>query len=193
MTVATMPALAAPVTPDRPDRAGEPGLRVEDFERIEDYLRSCVEGERFRSTYPLACGRWLEAWEMLWGADSKEKVIAVGGLAREAMREFARSLAAWHGPAAGTLEERRGPGARNPDSAATLELLSAVIEMYRERLGESRCGFLDALLDYWRALNEVVRRHEEGAGEGLERLRWEDGRRAVVFTALVMVELDRCL
>jgi hypothetical protein len=47
------------------------------------------------------------------------------------------------------------------------------------------------LLEPWRALGEKLQRHEQGAQPPDERLRWEDGRRLVLLTALAMVEFDR--
>jgi hypothetical protein len=166
--------------------SGRPAVRVEDFEQVEDYLHAYLDSERFRSGYPLASQRWLDAWAMLWRADSKDKVIAVGHEARETMQEFASALV-----------ERHEPRTANPDSTKTLERLSAVIEMYRPQLGDSRCELLETLLGYWQALNHVLERHEHserhehGAQKVRERLRWEDGRRVVMLTAFVMVEFDR--
>ena len=71
--------------------------------------------------------------------------------------------------------------------------LSAVVEANRPRLGDSRCEFLASLFDYWRVLSRVVQPAENDALEPSELMRWEDGRRVVVFTALVMVEVDRSL
>jgi hypothetical protein len=135
---------------------------------VEDYLRAYLEDERFRSTHPLACGRWIVAWEMLWCADSRTKVIAVGQRAREAMHAFSISL--------------------RPDP---VDGVAGVVGAYREQLGDERSELLGGLLEHWRALAESVSRHEHGMPAGAERLRWEDGRRLALFTALVMVEIDR--
>jgi hypothetical protein len=179
MEVATLPVQAGLVS----DRISEPVVRVEDFERVEDYLHAYLNDERFKSAYPLASQGWSEAWAMLWRADSKDKVIAAGWRAREVMQEFVLTLLDWP-----------EPRAANPGSTKTPDRLSSVIEMYRPQLLGSRCEFLEALSDYWRALNDVVQRHEHGGAHKVrERLRWEDGRRVVVLTALVMVEIDRSL
>lgn len=171
-------------------RSPPPSLRVEDFERIEEYLCAYLEQERFTSTYPRAEQRWSDAWAMLWRANSTDKVIAVADEACEAMSEFACALVDLHEPhpadrhSTRTLEHCSG----------TLERLSAVIEMYRPALGDSRCGLLRTLFDYWQALGDVVARHREHRrGRVIERLTWEDGRRVVVLTALVMVEIDRSI
>ena len=119
---------------------------------------------------------------MLWDADSRVKVVALATEAREAMREFACALVDWSEPHAAVQE-----------SKDTVVRLSALVEMQRPRLGEDRCALQAALLEYWDALCTAVQRHGDPHQTVQERLRWEDGRRVVVLTALVMVEVDRCL
>ncbi|HEY2398173.1 MAG TPA: hypothetical protein VGH78_04190 [Solirubrobacteraceae bacterium] len=176
----------APVPPARP--------RVGEFDRIEDYLRSYLEDERFRSTHPLACGRWIVSWEMLWCADSRARVIAVGKRAREAMQAFGGSLLEARAPLPldpkwpELLTERVPRGEPHGDAIAGV---AGVVRACGEQLGYERCALLSCLFEHWRALAENVRRHEPGHWPAAERLRWEDGRRLVLLTALVMVEVDR--
>jgi hypothetical protein len=190
----TLSALAtAPPQPGAaPPSARPPQAPVEiaDFECVEDYLRAYLEDERFRSTHPLACGRWIVAWEMLWCADSRTKVIAVGQRAREAMHAFSASLVEASTPLAMDTgwPELLAESARRPDP---VDGVAGVVGAYREQLGEERSELLGGLLEHWRALAESVSRHEHGVPAGAERLRWEDGRRLALFTALVMVEIDR--
>ncbi len=172
----TLAVVAAPL----PGRGGGPCVRIEDFERTEDYLRAYLDDERFTSRYRLAHQRWCEASAMLWRADSTDKLIAVAEMAREAMREFACALVAW-----------REPHAALADSTDTLLRLTSLLEIHRPQLGDARCGLQEALFDYWNALCNAVQRHEDPAQRLYGGLRWEDGRRVVVLTALVMVEVDR--
>jgi hypothetical protein len=72
-----------------------------------------------------------------------------------------------------------------------LEAIASVIGTYRGELGDERYALLGGLVEQWRALLEAVQRHELHPQAVDERLRWEDGRRLVLFTALVMVETDR--
>jgi hypothetical protein len=170
-------------------RADSP-IRPADHEQIEDYLRAYLEDRRFSSAHPLACGRWIVAWELLWCADSRAKVIAVGQRAGEAMQAFSVSM-----------QERCMPLAMDshwPDVLAEgsqrlepLERLVSITETYGEQLGAGRRQLLRQLLEPWRALGEKLQRHEQGAQPPDERLRWEDGRRLVLLTALAMVEFDR--
>jgi hypothetical protein len=171
-----------------PPRARSP-VSVEEFERIEDYLRAYLEEERFRSTHPLAYGRWLVAWELLWCADSRAKLIGVAHRGSDAMQAFSSSLVERCTPLAidSDWPDLLAGGAPRPDP---LDGLTSVTDTYRDELGE-RAELLGGLLEHWQVLLENVRRHENGPQVVAERLRWEDGRRLVLFTALVMVEMDR--
>ena len=189
-TQATMLRDAEPAQASSPAGVATAPVEVGGFERIEDYLRAYLESERFRSNHPLACGRWVVAWEMLWCADSRAKVIAVGQRARTAMLAFCSSMvdrcapltmdANWPELLAGT-----------PRRPEPVDGLAAITEGCRRELGEERCAILQSLLDDWRSLLEQVERHGRDSQPAGERLRWEDGRRLVLFTALVMVETDR--
>ena len=145
MTVAE----ASPVaTGSTLDCASGSRVRIEDFTQVQDYLRAYLDDDLFRSRYPGACQRWLDAAAMLWDADSRVKVVALATEAREAMREFACALVDWSEPHAAVQE-----------SKDTVVRLSALVEMQRPRLGEDRCALQAALLEYWDALCTAVQRH----------------------------------
>jgi hypothetical protein len=173
--------------PSAPARVQAP--RVESFPRIEDYLLAYLDGEPFGSAHPLARGRWLAAWQSLWQADSKDRVIAVAGRARVALQAYSASMLEVHLQLA--MNARSPRFAEVARRARPLEGLSSIIELYRPQLGEDRCELLRGLLEQWWTLLELIERHEERRQEAGERLRWEDGRRLVLFTALVIVEIDR--
>jgi hypothetical protein len=50
---------------------------------------------------------------------------------------------------------------------------------------------LKALLAYWGTVNDLVQRQEHGGQKEREPLKWEDGRRVVFQTAVVMFEIAR--
>ena len=152
---------------------------VQDFENVEDYLRAYLADERFKSTYLRASELWSHAASTLYREGSKGEVLVAARKAREAMREFASALAEPHEPS-------------SPDSTtAEADHLSSLIDAYRPRFGDSRCDLLQSLFQYWRVLDGVANGHGRDSRGGGEPLRWEDGRRIVVLTALVMVEVDR--
>ena len=72
-----------------------------------------------------------------------------------------------------------------------LDSLASITEAYGEQLGTGRSQLLQEMFEPWRALSEKLWRHGQGSQPRDERLRWEDGRRLVLFTALLMVEFDR--
>jgi hypothetical protein len=170
-------------------RADSP-IRSADHARIEEYLRAYLEDERFRSAHPLACGRWIVAWEMLWCADSRSKVIAVGQRASDAMHAFSASMQQRCMPFAmdSHLPDPLVDGSQRP---GPLNGLASITDAYGEQLGARRSQLLREMFEPWRALSGKLQRHEQGSQPPDERLRWEDGRRLVLFTALVMVEFDR--
>lgn len=54
-------------------------------------------------------------------------------------------------------------------------------------------AFLDALLAYWGTASDLVQRQEHGNQKVGAALLWEDGRRVVFQTAMVMYEIERAL
>jgi hypothetical protein len=87
------------------------------------------------------------------------------------------------------LVEIHHPPDANPDAAKTLDRLSAVIKQHHPALGERRRRLFDALFNYWRVAIEIVQRQEHGGQREGEQLEWEDGRRAVFHTGVVMIEV----
>ena len=150
------------------------------LQRVDARIQSYLESADFRSACPAAFQRWREAEELLWAPDSGDHLTAIGHKSREAMQEFAAALVARHQP----------PGA-SPDPTKTLDRVSAVLRMYRGRLGERRLALLNGLFEYWRAAVDLVQRQEHGGQKEGEPLGWEDGRRVVFQTANAMVELHR--
>src|SRR5271167_3932655 len=157
--------------------------QITEFEGLEDYLRAYLEDERFRSEYPAAYARWSEAAAILYDRDASEGMFDAGAKARETLAAFASVLAGGYRPLASS------PGS----DASTRARLAAWIQSHRQALGDARCELLESLLEYWRALNDGPRRKANEAHDVGDELRWEDARRAVVLTALVMVEIDRSL
>jgi hypothetical protein len=171
--------------------------QIADFAGVADYLFAYLEDERFKSAYLQAYERWSQASAMLYSAGSKDSLLVAGQRARETIEEFVRALA-------GSAEP---PGWNSFATGTSPEDLPTLIETYRPRLGDARCDFLQTLFDYWRVLNDVVERQQDGVErqqDGVEQLRhggqevgeplrWEDARRVVVLTALLMVEIDRSL
>jgi hypothetical protein len=119
---------------------------------------------------------------MLWGSDASQSFTTIGHLCREAVREFA-SVA------------ERTYAKPNPDLKpdATVAKIRALLESRKAGQSKAVAAFLDALLSYWGTVSDLVQRQEHGAEKEGEDLTWEDARRVVVHSLLVMYEVDRAL
>jgi hypothetical protein len=62
-----------------------------------------------------------------------------------------------------------------------------VIDHNRGALGKRRQALLDALLALWDAI-DLIQRQEHGEQKGGSPLSWNDGRRIVYITMLLMIE-----
>jgi hypothetical protein len=157
--------------------ASEPAARVE-----EETITRYIQGEDFGRRHPIAYQRWAEAAALLWGEDAQTEMTTIGHKTREAAQEFVASLVQQHAVTDAPT-----------DPAKTVARLKAVIAKHRERLGEARHDLLNALVTYWGEVNDLLQRQEHGGQKEREPLTWEDGRRAVFHTVIVMYEIDRTL
>jgi len=151
-------------------------------QRIEAEVRTYLDADGFSLRYPEAYKKWIDAESRLWGGDSAAQLTTIGHLCRESMQEFAKGLIEIYKP-------------ENVDSfvAHTKNRIRSVIEARSEHLGGTERPFLDALISYWNSIDDMTQRQEHGAQKEGKALLWEDGRRLVFQTAVVMFEIDRAL
>jgi hypothetical protein len=157
-------------------RAGEAA------EVVEKEVRLYLDADAFRTSYQGAYDRWRQAQEELWGAENEAQFTKVGHICREAMQAFASELA----------ERVRITGVP-ADPARTVDRIRAVVDKTAEGRGEKYQAFLSALLPYWGTVSDLVQRQEHGAQKEGEPLTWEDARRVVFQTAIVMFEIARAV
>ncbi|MBD2033627.1 hypothetical protein H6F76_00925 [Leptolyngbya sp. FACHB-321] len=150
--------------------------------RVETEVRSYFSTSQFQEKHPKAYKKWLDAEEMLWKSDSEQQLTVIGHLCREAMQEFADSIIRQY-----QLSES------SVDKAKTVIRIRRVLNLKKESLGQTEKPFLDALLPYWGTVSDLIQRQEHGAQKEGKPLVWEDGRRVVFQTAIVMFEIDRAL
>lgn len=153
----------------------------EPLTRVEEHVTRYLDAGAFGAKYPTAYQRWKEASDLLWGSSAETELTTMGHKTRESVQEFAAALVVAHGVEAPA------------DPAKTVARLQAVIDAHRDRLGEARRHLLDALVSYWGEVNDLLQRQEHGGQKEGEPLAWEDGRRAVFQTAVVMYEIDRTI
>ena len=153
-------------------------------DRVEDEIfRRYMDDSGFGTRYPTAYQRWQEAANLLWGSSAREELTTIGHKTREAVQEFASALVVQLGVAQDV----------SPDPAHTVNRLRGAVNANRERLGDARRELLDALIVYWGEVIDLIQRQEHGGQKEGEPLSWEDGRRAVFHTLIVMYEIDKTL
>jgi hypothetical protein len=145
--------------------------------RVEADLRSFIDSAAFRAKYGHAYDNWSKAADLLWKADRRPgDPSTIGHLCREAMQDFAAVLVG--APA---------PPSPDPDRAKTVLRL-------RQALGgvtsATHRAFNEALLAYWGALSDLVQRQEHAGAKDGTPVTWDDARRVVFQTAVVMFEID---
>jgi hypothetical protein len=146
---------------------------------LEEQMVTYLESADFDTRNPGAYGKWLEAEKALWSKKGSSRSTEIGHLCREAMQEFASGLV------------QRLQIEADPNRAHVIARMRAVLESLRADLGKSTSAFLESLLTFWGCVNDLVQRQEHGAAEEHENLYWEDARRVVFQTLVVMYEIDR--
>jgi hypothetical protein len=151
-------------------------------QQVEETLMRYLDSDAFQRAHPAVYRKWAEAAELLWKSDSQQQLTTIGHLCREAMQAFATGLVDRHEP----------PGV-DTDTAHDVARMRALLDQHRPRLGTTAAPFLDALLTYWGTVSDLVQRQEHGAQKEGHVLIWEDGRRVVFQSIVVMFEVDRAL
>lgn len=150
-------------------------------ERIEQTTRQFLDSHDFRSRYPGPYDKWAEAESLVWAGDTEHDLTIVGHLSRESLQLFAASLV-----------EAYKPSGVDPDVAHVVSRIRAVLASTPSPSQAER-AFLDALVAYWGTVSDLVQRQEHGAQKENAELVWEDARRVVFHTAVLMFEVDRAL
>jgi hypothetical protein len=154
---------------------------------IEEYVFKYFEPESFQKNYTRSYKKWFNAANLLWKRESPDQLTTIGHLCREAIQEFATKLV-----------ERYNPQNVDTDKTHTKNRLKSVLEYFKNRMGKTEKEFIDVLIDYWDKLidywdklNELIQRQVHDSAREKSELIWEDGRRIVFHTAILMFEIDR--
>jgi hypothetical protein len=132
--------------------------------------------------YSFTVPKWSDAEEKLWASDVEEQLTTIGHICREVMQGFATSL-----------KEQYQLSNVDPDVQHDQARIRAVLDARSNHLQETEKPFLKALIDYWVTVSNLVQRQEHGAQRERQALVWEDARRIVFHTAVVMYEIDQAL
>jgi|CXWL01.1.fsa_nt_gi hypothetical protein len=152
------------------------------LQSVETDMTGHLADPSFKKVHGVAYDKWEQAARLLRSADSGAQLTTIGHLCREAQQAFAESLAA-----------HAKVDVSNIEPAKTVARLRAVIGAKRAALGNTETPLLEAMVVYWGTLADLVQRQEHGAQREGDPLVWEDGRRVVFQTCVVMYELDRAL
>jgi hypothetical protein len=151
-------------------------------EAVEKEIRTYLSDPEFKTVHAAAVAKWEQAAGLLWAAESVQQLTTIGHLCREALQEFAASLAKQHNVEVSGI-----------DAAKTVARLKAVIAARPTNLGKTETPFLKALVVYWGTISDLVQRQEHGSQRERGTLTWEDGRRVVFQTCIVMYEISRAV
>lgn len=151
-------------------------------EAVEKEVRGHLSSNEFKNSCPAAFKKWSDAEAMLWESDSDTQFTTIGHLCREAIQEFADALVNKHKP----------PDV-DSDKAHTISRVRSILELHASDLGSTEKQFLEQLLCYWRSVSNLVQRQEHGGQRNGASITWEDARRVVFQTCIVMYEVDHSL
>ena len=152
------------------------------IERISSEIKTYIESDNFKRKYPKAYQKWIEAETMLWATDSEKQSTTIGHLCREAVQEFADVL----------FTNYKSPEI-DENKANVINRMRIVLDLQKRSLGETEKPFLDALLNYWGTIHDLIQRQEHGSQREKAILIWEDSRRVIFQTLIVMYEVDKAL
>jgi hypothetical protein len=151
-------------------------------QRIEKQLRNFFSSDDFKELFPLAYNKWSKAESKLWSDDSKEELSIIGHLCRESMQEFVNALV-----------EKYQPPNVDQDKSHDISRLKSVFAQRADTIPKTLLPFLNALLDYWGTLNDLVQRQVHSAQKEGGKITWEDAKRVVFHTAVVFLEVHKVL
>lgn len=154
----------------------------EPIDRIEEEFRNYLDKADFRTEYPESYGKWSEAESLLWESDSNQQLTTIGHLCREAMIEYIDNLV-----------KQINPPDADSNKSSTKNRLKSILKYKAHKLGKTENFFLEALYNFWESVSDLIQRQEHGAKKEREKLVWEDGRRLVFQTMVVMYEIDKAL
>lgn len=152
------------------------------LDSAETEIRNYLDSDRLQKKYPNAHQKVKTAADLLWHVDSENQLTTIGHLCREALQEFATALVESHGL---TDVDR--------DKAHTVSRIRSVINSFKKDTSEAEIELLDALVAYWGTVNDLVQRQEHGGQKEGRALIWNDARRVVFQTAIVMYEIESSL
>jgi len=145
----------------------------EALQNVEEHVRQFLDSHAFRQRFSLAYDAWRRAADLLWSADSATHLSAIGHHSREALQEFAAALVG-------------APSSSDPQRHQTVDRIRTALTRITSRTDR---GFAEALLAYWGTVSDLAQRQEHAGQKDGVAVTWNDARRVVFQTAIVMFEI----
>lgn len=151
---------------------------INPIKRVEKHYIDFIKSEEINEKYPRAYLEWTKAEALLLGHNSQNNLTAIGHHCRDAVQFFSDELL----------------NNLNIDNeykvTETVAKIKKILNLKRNKLGRTTYSFLESLLNYWGCLMDLIQRQEHNGIIEREVLSFEDGRRVVFHTAILMYEFD---
>ncbi|MCX6170161.1 MAG: hypothetical protein NTX65_12520 [Ignavibacteriales bacterium] len=152
------------------------------FQQIDSEIKNYLSNSNFAVVYQIAFAKWKEAENLLWKAENQINYSTIGHLCRESIQEFIDSIIL-----------RYNLADKYQDKTHTKNRLEGIILYNKNQLGKTIPKFLTAIEDYWNNLIDIIQRQEHSGLKDGEELGFEDARRVVFHTGILLYEISRTI
>jgi hypothetical protein len=150
------------------------------LQRIENDTLDYIKSQCFIKKYPKAYQKWQMAEELFLKETKNKNLTTIGHLCRETLQEFADELLLHK-----SIESEFS-------KSKIISKIKSVFEA--TNIGSTTTKhFLDALLNYWGALSDLVQKQEHDSQREGGTLKIEDARRIIFHSAIIMYEIDKTI
>lgn len=158
------------------------GQSFQKIDRIETEIKNYINASEFQNKHPKPYEKWSEAESLLWESDSNQQLTTIGHLCRESMIEYIDNIV-----------KQINPPDADSNKSSTKNRLKSILKYKAHKLGKTENFFLEAIYNFWESVSNLIQRQEHGAKKEGEELVWEDGRRVVFQTMVIIYEIDKAL
>lgn len=152
--------------------------RIAPLQRIENETLDYIKSDIFINRYPKSYAKWQMAEELFLLETDNRNLTTIGHLCRESLQEFSDELL--------SHKSIKSEYSRSK-IIAKIKCVLKLIDIS----SSSKSQFLNALLNYWGALSDLVQKQEHDNQKESEHLEIEDARRIIFHSAIVMYEIDK--
>lgn len=149
---------------------------------VETHAKQFIRSELFKRRHSASLQKWVAANELLWSDEADRQASTIGHLCRECIQTFVDELAC-------QLPVDGCPEGKN----LTKKRLEFILKQSWRGVPSSVLKLLEAMHAHFCCVANLIERQEHDATREKEELRWEDSRRVVFHTLLIIYEIDRTL